>query len=107
MPRLMRCLYCGLLQDEPAGVKTTMVADVHTDQNSQKVLEEGVGYRELLLVVLRQPDGRLTLNAGPVLSHYEFKHDMASRLSDETWRELLESPSAPEAPPWTGAWRAK
>jgi len=22
MPRLMRCLYCGLLQDEPAGVKT-------------------------------------------------------------------------------------
>ncbi|MDY0000477.1 MAG: DUF3160 domain-containing protein [Polyangia bacterium] len=92
---------------EPAGVKTTMVADVHTDQNSQKVLEEGVGYLELLLVVLRQPDGRLTLNAGPVLSHYEFKHDMASRLSDETWRELLESPSAPEAPPWTGAWRAK
>ena len=21
MPKLMRCLYCGLLQDEPAGVK--------------------------------------------------------------------------------------
>ena len=22
MPRLMRCQYCGLLQDEPSGVKT-------------------------------------------------------------------------------------
>jgi len=90
---------------EPAGAKTTIVADVHTDQNSQKVLEEGVGYIELVLVVLRQPDGHLTLNAGPVLSYYEFQHDMFDRLTDEAWRDLLPTTEAPPAPPWTSSYR--
>jgi hypothetical protein len=90
---------------EPAGVKTTMVADVHTDQNSQKVLEEGVGYVELIVVVLRQPDGSLSANAGPVLSYYEFKHPMNDRLTDEKWRTMLEGGTAPEQPPWTQGYR--
>ena len=49
------------------GMKTTLVADVHTDQNSGSVLEEGTGHVGLGCFVYRQPDGRLVLGAGPVV----------------------------------------
>jgi hypothetical protein len=91
---------------EPAGVKTTMVADVHTDQNSKKVLEEGVGYVELLVCVVRLPSGLNMVAAGPALSYYELKHPMNDRLTDEAWRELLVGAEAPEQPPWTKYYRA-
>jgi len=40
------------------------------------------------------------LAAAPVLSYYEFKHPMSNRLTDEAWRELLDSPKKPERPRW-------
>ncbi|MBI1916662.1 MAG: DUF3160 domain-containing protein [Planctomycetes bacterium] len=87
---------------ETAGaMKTTLVADVHTDQNTKQVLEEGTGYVDLGVFVYRQPDGRLVLGAGPVLSYYEFKHPMSDRLTDEKWRTLLANKDAPAAPEWT------
>jgi len=94
---------------EEAGVKTTMVADVHTDQNSKKVLEEGVGYVELLVAAYRLPDGTIALGAGPVLSYYEFKHDMSDRLTDEKWRDILAGTEdeMPPAPEWTAAYRVE
>jgi hypothetical protein len=82
-------------------MKTTLVADVHTDTNSQQVLEEATGYVGLGAFVYRQPDGRLVLGAGPVLSYFEFKHPMADRLTDEKWRALLQTKNAPAAPEWT------
>jgi hypothetical protein len=85
---------------ESQAMKTTLVADVHTDQNSEKVLEEGTGYVDLGVFVYRQPDGRLVLGAGPVLSYYEFKHPMRDRLTDEKWRELLKGKDAPGRPEW-------
>ena len=74
---------------ENQAMKTTLAADVHTDQNSKEVLEEATGYVDLGVFVYRQPDGRLVIGAGPVLSYYEFKHPMKDRLTDEKWRELL------------------
>jgi len=70
-------------------MKTTLIADVHTDQNSQKVLEEGTGYINLIVVANHLPDGSIGLAAGPVFSYYEFKHPMADRLTDEKWRSML------------------
>lgn len=84
------------------GLKTTLVADVHTDANSGSVLEEGVGHVDLVAVVVPQPDGTLSLAIGPVLSYYEFKWPMADRLTDEAWRELLAS-KPPARAPWTGS----
>lgn len=81
------------------GKETTMVADVHTDANSGKVLEEGVGYADLILVAYKIPDGRIIMGAGPVLSHYEFKWPMQNRLTDEEWKDLLES-EPPERAEW-------
>ena len=79
--------------------KTTIVADVHTDQNTKQVLEEGVGYVKLMVVAYKVPDGRILAGAGPVMSYYEFKHPVKDRLTDEKWRELLvENP--PNEPEW-------
>ena len=83
------------------GLKTTLVADVHTcGGDEKKVLEEAVGKVDLIVVVCPLPDGSAFLAAGPVLSYYEFKHPMADRLTDEKWRELLDSPNKPERPAW-------
>jgi hypothetical protein len=79
--------------------KTTIVADVHTDGNTLQVLEEGVGYVELIVVAYKVPDGRVLLGVGPVMSYYEFKQPMQDRLTDEQWRELLQS-KPPERPEW-------
>ncbi len=81
---------------------TTMVADVHTDTNSRRVLEEAVGYVDLILVAYPVPDGRIILGAGPVLTYYEFTQPMSNRLTDEAWREMQrESPV--EKPWWTSS----
>jgi hypothetical protein len=81
----------GTIEDvDNKAKKTTIVADVHTDSNTGEVLEEGVGYVNMLVVVYKLPDGRILMGAGPVMSHYEFKQPMQDRLTDEKWREILE-----------------
>ncbi|MHC4556567.1 MAG: DUF3160 domain-containing protein [Planctomycetota bacterium] len=86
---------------EEKGIKTTLVADVHTHYYiEQLVVEEGVGYVDLIIVACSAPDGSIYLAAGPVLSYYEFKHPMDDRLTDEAWRELLASPTKPDRPRW-------
>jgi hypothetical protein len=89
-----------------AGEKTTMIADVHTDQNSEQCLEEGVGYVKMIVAAYRLPDGRILMGAGPVLSYYEFKQPMGKRLTDEKWREMLKTDKAPEQPEWTKTFRS-
>ena len=90
----------GVIADvDDKAKKTTIVADVHTDQNTRQVLEEGVGYVDLIVVAYRVPGGRILIGAGPVMSYYEFKQPMEDRLTDEKWREMLVS-SPPEKPEW-------
>jgi len=79
--------------------KTTIIADVHTDQNTKKVLEEGIGYVKLIVVAYDVPDGRILIGADPVMSYYEFKQPMEDRLTDEKWRKVLKS-NQPEKPEW-------
>ncbi len=82
------------------GLRTTLVADVHTCINERKVLEEAVGKVDLIVVACPQLYGYTFLAAGPVMSYYEFKHPMEDRLTDEKWRELLALPNKPERPTW-------
>ncbi|MDM7919570.1 MAG: DUF3160 domain-containing protein [Methanosarcina sp.] len=83
--------------------KTTVVADVHTDANTEAVLEEGVGYVDMVIVAYKLPDGRILIGAGPVMSYYEFKQPMDERLTDEKWREMLEE-KPPERPEWSSTY---
>ncbi len=85
---------------QDAGVKTTLVADVHTEAGDALVLEEAVGKVDLIVVACPAPDGSVFLAVGPVLSYYEFKQPMSQRLTDEAWRHLLDSSARPEKPAW-------
>jgi len=88
------------------GLETTIVADVHTDANTGLVLEEGTGYLHMMVVVYPMPDGGLVAGVGPALSHYEFKHPMSDRLTDEAWKQMLRGPKQPDLPPWTRTFTA-
>ena len=81
------------------GLKTTLVADVHTEGNTMQVLEEGTG--DLMVVVAAMPmaDGKAVAAVGPVFSYYEFKEPMGNRLTDEAWRQMLKG-GGPALPDW-------
>jgi hypothetical protein len=79
--------------------KTTIVADVHTDVNSKKVLEVGSGYLDWIIVARQLPDGTIAASVGPVFSYYEFPHPMNDRLTDEAWGALLGS-KPPDRQSW-------
>ena len=83
------------------GKDTTIIADVHTDTNTGMVLEEAVGYVDLLIVAYQTSDGDVIVGAGPVFSYYEFKQPMSERLTDEEWKSMLEEGRQPPQPLWT------
>jgi len=85
---------------DPEIFKTVLVADVHTDGNTEKVLEEGVGYIKTAVIAYKLPEGHILIGAGPIFSYYEFKQPMEDRLTDEGWRKILDSNPPPE-PEWT------
>lgn len=75
-----------------------VIADVHT--GGARVLEEGVGHANEILVVV-PVEGKLVLTRGAVFSYYEFQHPSADRLTDEQWQRMLNTGRAPEPPAWT------
>ena len=85
---------------DDAGFQTTLVADVHTESYEEQVLEEAVGKVDFIVVACPNADGTVFLATGPVLSYYEFKHPMSDRLTDEAWRDLLDSADRPARPEW-------
>jgi len=84
---------------DPEVLKTVLVADVHTDGNTKKVLEEGVGYIKTAVIAYKLPEGHILIGVGPTFSYYEFKQPMEDRLTDEAWRKILDSNPPPE-PEW-------
>jgi len=84
----------------PDSLKSVMIADVHTEGNTKKVLEEGTGFIKTAIVAYKLPQGHIVLGMGPVFSYYEFKQPMSNRLTDEAWREILESSDGPDEPEW-------
>ncbi len=82
-----------------------LVADVHTDINSRRVVEEAVGKPGIVIVAYRLPGGRKVLGVGAVYSYYEFKRPISDRLTDEAWREMLDQGTQPERPRWTRSFR--
>lgn len=73
------------------------IVDVHSDPNSQRVLEVGIG-RPRALYVLYPSKGGEVLCRGAVMPYYEFPS--SKRLTDQEWKTLLDSKAAPELPEW-------
>jgi hypothetical protein len=78
------------------------VSDVHTDPTSGAVLQEGVGSANFFVAAIDNQNNRATY-VGPIYSYYEFTHPASDRMTDETWRKLIEKRALPERPAW---WRA-
>ena len=81
--------------------EAAIVADVHTDPNTEGVLEEALGNFSVAVVVYAEANGTLYSAAGPVYNHYEFTVPMSDRLTDEAWRGMLAANQMPEPPEWT------
>ncbi|MBI5502466.1 MAG: DUF3160 domain-containing protein [Deltaproteobacteria bacterium] len=85
---------------------TTLAVDVQSNLWAGEVLEEGSGALELLVVAARIPGGTdYFIAAGPVFTHYEFRHPLRARLTDAAWRELLDGDAPPAHPAWTCSFR--
>jgi hypothetical protein len=77
-----------------------VIADVHTDSNTDLCLEEAVGYPLEIYVIV--PEGNtLRLTQGAIFSYYEFDQPIAQRLTDEEWRTMLNNGTQPDLPQWS------
>lgn len=79
-----------------------VVADVHTDSNTDQCLEEGVGYPLEIFVIVHE-GGITRITQGAIFSYYEFPQPIAERLTDETWREMLTGDAPPPMPEWVSS----
>jgi hypothetical protein len=81
------------------------IVDVHTDPDSQSVLEEGVGNCNFLVVAVDNESDR-TIYVGPAYSYYEFRQPAGNRLTDQSWARMLMSGDEPPRPSWTRDFQA-
>ncbi len=82
------------LSDDPMA----LVADVHTDAQHGLCLEEGVGYPFNLFVIV-EINGVLKVTRGAGFSYFEFNQPISNRLTDEAWRQILQT-NPPDPPVW-------
>ena len=91
-------------QGSTEGNDMAIVADVSsalsTKLNQLLALEEGVG-RALPIYVAVPYGGHREIACGAIFTYYEFTHPADDRLTDEKWRQLLDTPDAPDPPAWT------
>jgi hypothetical protein len=76
-----------------------VIADVHTDSNTDQCLEEGVGYPLEINVIVNE-GGTIRMTTGAIFSYYEFCQPITDRLTDELWREMLTADNPPSLPEW-------
>jgi hypothetical protein len=93
-------LYYGRASDIDQFVPT--VADVHTDSNTNSVLEVGAGRADLAIVAIDNGNDR-TAYVGPVATYYEFRRRASDRMTDEEFKLQLISGTEPERPAWIKA----
>lgn len=90
------------VSDRPAA----LVTDVATDIAGGRVLEEATGkIYEIYAVV--PVDGKLRIAKGGVYSYYEFTSQLAERLTDSKWHNMLDYGEIPDMPEWTKAFIAQ
>ncbi|TET75493.1 MAG: DUF3160 domain-containing protein, partial [Candidatus Heimdallarchaeota archaeon] len=79
--------------------RMAVIADVHTDPNTEMVLEVGTGNPFVIYVIVQDHRGNLRLARGGTFSYYEFEQPMTERLTDEEWQDMLEN-TPPPLPEW-------
>ncbi len=85
--------------------QAALVADVATGGDT--VLEEAIGRIFEIYVAVPDGEGGLLVAKGGVFSYYEFPWPMDDRLTDESWRAMLDTGEAPGRPAWTASFVAE
>ncbi len=75
---------------------TPLIADVHTDPNTQMVLEEATGNPYIIDISLEMNHKQMNFR-GVTYSYYEFKQPLGKRLTDEEWKAIM---GESESPRW-------
>lgn len=97
-PARIRALEASLAASGAADVP--LVADVHADRASGRVLEEATGRVEELWTVLREPETHKTwLAVGASIPRYELVQPMGTRASDGAWRARIAAEGEPSPGP--------
>ena len=96
------CIYTQTPYNTPPGdpPKVPIVAAVSGAQNS--ILEAATGYVDRIYVIVPL-EGRQEVAQGGVFSYYEFTQPRDQRLTDDEWRQQLDTGSAPPRPAWADA----
>jgi len=76
-----------------------LVADVASDSNTARVLHEGTGQFNPLIIVYTPPESDPIAGIGYVFSHYEFIESNWNRLNDTEWADRLQQ-DPPPRPAW-------
>ena len=63
-----------------------LVADVHTDNLDQRVLEEGIGIPQRIYVAVKDNSGGTRVCIGYIYTYYEFTQPLSKRLNDDEWK---------------------
>ncbi|RLB66156.1 MAG: hypothetical protein DRH04_09785 [Deltaproteobacteria bacterium] len=87
----------GIQEEEP-----TLVADVCTNSFTKRVLHEGVG-RFNPVIIIYEHDGKALAGIGYVMSYYEFEEENFTRISDSEWEERVDKGTLPPRPFWTSS----
>lgn len=77
-----------------------VVADVHTDPESQSCLEVAVGDAMFGVIAIDNDKDRMVY-VGPLYSYYEFRQNVEKRLTDPEWQMMIHSGKLPARPEWT------
>lgn len=84
-----------VLYDEEQ-MRSGLIADVHTDADSGRILYEATAEPQLMFVLLSS-DGPTRLAVGVVYNPYEFTAPTGTRLSDQDWQKKVYT-DKPELP---------
>ncbi len=74
---------------------SALIADVHTDPNTQQVLEAGNDVPAMFYTVV-SINGEAQIFVGGIYDYYEFLYPVENRLTDEKWQKLSPKPDKPE-----------
>jgi hypothetical protein len=77
-----------------------VVADVHTDPESQSCLEVAVGDAMFGVIAIDNDKDRMVY-VGPLYSYYEFRQNVQKRLTDPEWQQMIQQNKLPARPEWT------
>ena len=74
---------------DKSNLQMALIADVATDNVQGRVLEEGIGIPQRIVVVVKDASGGTRLTVGYMYSWYEF--DSTKRWSDAEWKKIIYS----------------